>query len=260
MTKKDLMNGDIVVLRSGLVGVVIMNGDTSYLMFQNEGWEDLDIYYDDEMIYTESNPNEEDAIMQVYRTNYGFSFSDYTDNEPIYERDGSWIKPTKEEMVSKAAERKAKYETQMVESRKQIEEARKDLIYIVAQQFYGNRTATEIRRDEVDYFLQGMPSLPKAKPVDRRVVKVPNSDHVVIVYDQNQEDEYVNIEFPEFYAKECAEYQEHTGKELTMHVSCEIPELNFKIHTRCFACRIDHDGVFQSLADGDGKFVTKYFA
>lgn len=57
MTKKDLMNGDIVVLRSGLVGVVIMNGDTSYLMFQNEGWEDLDFYYDDEMIYIESNPD-----------------------------------------------------------------------------------------------------------------------------------------------------------------------------------------------------------
>ena len=108
MTKKDLMNGDIVVLRSGLVGVVIINGDTSYLMFQNEGWEELDDYYNDDMIapdFTEYD-GEPDSIMQVYRTEYGFSFSDFDEYEPIYIRDVNWLRPSKEEMEARAKEKK----------------------------------------------------------------------------------------------------------------------------------------------------------
>ena len=262
MTKKDLMNGDIVVLRSGFVGVVIVNGDTSYLMFQNEGWEDLDEYYDDNMVNTEfidEYDGELDSIMQVYRSEYGFSFSDFDDDEPIYKRDVNWVRPSKEEMEARAKERKEKEEALMAEARKNAAEKRKDLIFVVAQQFYGNRTGTEIERDKVDYFLHGYLDYSFEKPTTNlKIVHVPGSEHVVIVYDQLQEDEYVNVKFPEFYEQEGAEYKEHTGKELTMHVSCEIPELNFKIHTRCFACRIDHNGVLQSLAEGDGKFVEKY--
>lgn len=138
-----------------------------------------------------------------------------------------------------------------------------DRIFIVAQQFYGNRTGTEINREDINYFLKGIlsPELfsGEDKTVDRKVVRVPNTDNIVIVYDQNQEDYYVNVKFPKQYESNAAKYKEHTGREFTMQVSCRIPELDFEIHTRCFACRIDENGEFQSLEKGDGEKIVRFF-
>lgn len=137
-----------------------------------------------------------------------------------------------------------------------------DRIFIVAQQFYGNRTGTEINRGDINFFLKGIlsPELfpGEDKTVDRKIVKVPGSDNIVIVYDQNQEDEYVNVEFPEMFKRHADDYKEHTGREFTMQVSCRIPEIDFEIHTRCFACRIDENGELQSLEDGDGEKLIRY--
>ena len=95
--------------------------------------------------------------------------------------------------------------------------------------------------------------------VDRRIIKVPGSDNVVIVYDQNQEDEYMNVKFPRMLAEDGSKYFENTGHELTRWVSCSIPEIGVELHSRCFACRIDENGELQSLEDGDGDAFVKYF-
>lgn len=136
-------------------------------------------------------------------------------------------------------------------------------IKVVAQHFYGNRTATEIKREDINFFLKGILS-PKLFPnedktIDRKIIRVPNAENLVIVYDQNQEDEYLNVEFPKQLASIGEEYNKHTGKEMTPHISCEIPEINFKIHTRCFACRIDENGELQSLENGDCDKFIEYF-
>lgn len=137
-------------------------------------------------------------------------------------------------------------------------------ISIIAQYFYGNRTGTKVDRDRVDHFLRGNISCEHSDDKDiqnvvRKVISVPGSENVVIIYDQTQEDRYVNIEFPEIYARDGAYYLERWGEELQMHVSCEIPEIGFKIHTRCFACRIDEEGVLQSLEKDDYKLFIHYF-
>ncbi|MDD6467321.1 MAG: hypothetical protein PUF50_03965 [Erysipelotrichaceae bacterium] len=88
------------------------------------------------------------------------------------------------------------------------------------------------------------------KDVERKMVHVPNFEHVVIVYDQKQDDEYVNVKFPEYYAEEGASYKEHWNEELKMIITCKIPEIGFEIHTRRFACRVDENGVLQSLENG----------
>lgn len=139
-----------------------------------------------------------------------------------------------------------------------------DSIFVICQYFYGNRTGTEINRNEVDYFLRGYISreyfrTEDIRDVARRIVHVPTSENIVIVYDQTQEDRYTNEEFPEIYARDGAEYLARWGEELKMHVSCEIPEIGFKIHTRCFACRIGEDGVLQSLEKDDYKHFIEYF-
>ena len=265
MKKENLLCGDIVVTLSGMLGIVIVDDDCNgYIVFQYDGADDLD-NYDENLVYMNGPDEEPDSIMQVYRASWPLSFLNYDDVYPRYERDVNWFAPTQEEMRKSAEERESKRNAELEQRLNAIQENKENrvqdpnLIFVVAQQFYGNRTGTEIERDKVDYFLHGHLDYSFKKPTtDLKIVHVPGSEHVVIVYDQLQEDNYVNVKFPDFYKREGAEYKEHTGKELTMHVSCEIPELNFKIHTRCFACRIDHNGVLQSLAEGDGKFIEKY--
>ena len=135
-------------------------------------------------------------------------------------------------------------------------------IFVIAQGFYGNRTGTEIHREKVDAFLRGNMDgiLDSDEVVDRKIFRVPGAEHIAIVYDQNQEDEYVNVTFPERYAENAEEYRSRTGKEMTMYVTCEIPEIGFKIHTRCFACRIDEGDELHSLEAGDYKHFIQYFA
>ena len=145
-----------------------------------------------------------------------------------------------------------------------INETKNNSIFIIAQYFYGNRTGTEVDRNEVDYFLRGEISREYFQPediqnVERKFIRVPGSENIVIVYDQTQEDEYVNEEFPRYYAEDGAEYLARWGEELKMHVSCEIPEIGFKIHTRCFACRMDDNGILQSLVGDDYKQFINYF-
>ena len=257
MKKNELMTGDIVVMRSGLLAVVIRNSKEDYLMFQNSGWESLTDYTDD-MVYEYDN----DAVMQVYRvTSGGISFFDYEDEEPIYERDYSWVKPT-EEMAASVEVSGIECEAKDTELCIQAEETRKNNISIIAQFYYGNRTGTEVNRDRIDYFLRGHQGYYRPEDIEdvvRKTILVPGTDDIVIVYDQNQEDRYVNVDFPEIYAQDGAKYLDRWGEELKMHVSCEIPEIDFKIHTRCFACRMDENGVFQSLEDADVEKFIRYF-
>lgn len=135
-----------------------------------------------------------------------------------------------------------------------------DVIFVIAQHFYGNRTGTKIRRENINSFLKGIldraPSTGETETVDRKVVKIPGADNVVIVYDQNQEDEYINVKFPE----RAKFHKEKYGEDIEMRTSCEIPEIGFKIHTRCFACRVDEAGQLQSLQREDGEIVMKYLA
>lgn len=258
MTKKDLMTGDIIVNRSGYLGVILKDEDT--VLYQLIGSDSLSEFNDD-LTFDDADYRDGD-IMQVYRNS---SFLDVDNGEafPVYQRDFSWQRPTKEEREAYERRLEEKRRKNLDEMRKKLDSLKADSIFIIAQQFYGNKTATEIKRENVNFFLKGTlsPELfpGEDKTVDRKTVKVPCTDNIVIVYDQNQENEYVNVEFPKQYAELGKEYKEHTGREMTMHVSCEIPELGFKIHTRCFACRIDENGELQSLEKGDSEKFIGYF-
>lgn len=263
MKKEELRTGDIIVNRDGYLGVVLKEED--YILYQEIGMDWLDEFNED-LTFNDDDYRDGD-IMQVFR---GCTFIDLDDNYPHWERDEQWSRPTEEERKEREAqlERQRQEYIEIMRQREaemaeQIAARRKDLISIVTQHFYGNRTGTEIRRDRADHFLRGYIDNSYGPEVIedavRKTVRVPGSEHIVIVYDQTEEDQYVNVEFPELYARNGAKYREHTGKELTMTVSCEIPEIGFKIHTRCFACRIDENGVLQSLEAGDEEKFIHYF-
>ena len=246
MTKKDLMTGDIIVNRGGYLGVVLMEREEIlYQYIGSDPLEDLNI----DLTFIDADYRDGD-IMEVYRDT-NFLDIENGDVYPIYQRDFNWKKATN----------KSKKENQNQGENKM--KVSNDSIKIIAQSFYGNRTATEIKREDINFFLKGIlsPALfPKEdKKVDRKIVRVPNADNIVIVYDQNEEDEYINATFPKSYERNAVKYNERTGKDYTMHITCEIPEINFKIHTRCFACRIGEDGELYSLEKGDSKKFISYF-
>ena len=244
MKKNELMNGDVVVLSSSSVAVVIGSGEDAYLMFQNSGFEFLDDYYNDNLICEDFD----DSIMKVFRSNGGFGFDAINEESPIWERNDAWVRPTVEEHTPVQPQT----------------DKREDLIDVIAQQFYGNCTYTSIRRDDVDFFLKGIISselfCSEDVAVDRRIVRIPGFDNLAIVYDQIQEDRYVQVEFPALLAQKGEHYRQRWGEELPMQVSCKIPQLGFEIHTRCFACRIDEAGNFQSLRLEDSTPVIMCFA
>ena len=66
---------------------------------------------------------------------------------------------------------------------------RKNAINIVAQSFYGNRTATEVSKENIDAFILGYMdnNVPSEKPIDRTIVRIPNTDNIVIVYNKYKE-------------------------------------------------------------------------
>ena len=238
MTKKDLMTGDIIVNRSGYLGVILKDEDM--VLYQTIGYDMLSDFNDD-LTFDDEDYRDGD-IMQVYRGNT-FWDVDNDEDAPVYQRDYNWHRPTAEEREVRERALEEERQKKLAEMR-EVEKNKNEKIFIVAQCFYGNRTGAEINRENINFFLKGILS-PELFPgednkVDRRIVRVPGTDNVVIVYDQNQE-------------KECI------AEGYTKSVSCRIPEIDFEIHTRCFACRIDENGELQSLENDDGEKLIEYF-
>ena len=119
----------------------------------------------------------------------------------------------------------------------------KHLIRIMAQAFYGNRTATEVERGEIDRFVLGYLDknifVDDAR-IDRTIIKVPNTDNIVIVYNKYEEEE----------ARE--------NKMLKPLIV--IPEDNIEIYSRCVICRVDENGEFEDLRKEDFEKFIEFLA
>ena len=276
MKKNELMNGDIVVLSSGTIAVVIGEGNDAYLLYQYGGFEFLDEYYDEDLY----NEIDEDMVMQVFRSNGGFGFEGVDQEVPIWERDEAWECPTEHEREEQHRLAVERYEAECKAAAERRIEARKDLLFIVAQGFYGNRTGTEIRKEDIDRLLPGYHSAdlpaekpnegnlihlkedidrfilgyqtdeyPAEEPIDRSIIHLPGSDSLVLIYNKYQEAE--RLEIKERVFKE----DNYVIKPLAT-----IPELNLEIYSRCIVCRMIADGEFASLEDGDYEIWGRYLA
>ena len=98
MTKKELITGDIIVNRGGFLGVVIKEEIT--ILFQTIGGMDLEELNEDLTVYSE---NRDFDIMEVYRGNT-FLDIDIGEDEPIYQRDVNWVRPSRKERILKVKE------------------------------------------------------------------------------------------------------------------------------------------------------------
>lgn len=126
-----------------------------------------------------------------------------------------------------------------------------ELICIISQAFYGNRTGTEIRRENIDRFILGYQTddFDVTEAIDRTVIHLPGSDNLVLVYNKYQEEERLKV-------KERALREDN----YVIKPLAAIPELNLEIYSRCVVCRMNADGVFESLAEGDFEIWDCYLA
>ena len=126
-----------------------------------------------------------------------------------------------------------------------------NLITIMTQAFYGNRTCTQIRLEELDHFVLGHldSSITVTDPIDRTIIKFPNTDNLVLIYNKHQEKERLaEIEFfrmkDNYHAKPLA----------------TIPELGIVLYSRCIVCRLNEQGELQSLQNDDYKKFIHYLS
>ena len=126
-----------------------------------------------------------------------------------------------------------------------------ELICIIAQAFYGNRTGTEIRRENVNRFILGYQTddFDVTEAINRTVIHLPGSDKLVLVYNEYQEEERLKV-------KECALREDN----YVIKPLAAIPELNLEIYSRCIVCRMNAEGVFESVCENDYEIWGRYLA
>lgn len=131
------------------------------------------------------------------------------------------------------------------------ETTKRELITIMTQAFYGNRTCTEIHPEDIDRFILGYldDSLKMDEPIDRTIIKLPNTDNLVLIYNKYQEEESL-----------CEKERYYQEKKYVFKPLALIPELNLEIYSRCIVCRMDEQGNLQSLQNDDYKKFIHYLA
>lgn len=126
-----------------------------------------------------------------------------------------------------------------------------ELLNVMAQAFYGNRTCTRIKEEDMDHFILGYLdcTLNVTELIDRSIIKVPRTDNVVLVYNKYQEDE------KRAYAEELKDEKGYVLKPLAV-----IPELDLELYSRCIVCRMNEAGEFESLCEEDFEKFIDYMA
>ena len=255
MKKEELTNGSIVVTRDGYLGVVIKydDGDGGYILYQEIGMDDLDLFNDN----LTSEDGEAWDIMEVFGDlsgTYSFYNIESSNPNPDWSRENGWQRPTPKEREARVAEFEKDRQQRLQQEekmRRQAEERRKGLLSIITQAFYGNRTGTEIRPDEVDNFILGhLDSFPWNDSIDRTIIRVPDTEELVIIYNRFQEEK--SLQQKEEWFREDG----YVAKPLAV-----IPEIGLELYSRCIVCRQDPvTGELKSMQDEDYEIACRYLA
>lgn len=257
MKKKDLLSGDIIMQRDGELGIVLVEDDC--ILFQRYGKDELS-FFNDDLTYLDNCEENEEDIIRVYRD---CSFYDIQCNhvEPIFKRDLNDNQVFDIDIIAHTLEVDEKRKKDINYANQKRTYSSNESIKVMAQHLYGNRSINHIHPLTIKPLLIGIYDYRKFsnQEVDLKIVKVPNSNNVVIIYDQIQEDIYLN---PNLTLKQKQDliwfnsYRVRSDKEL---ITCEIKEIDFKIHTNCIACKMDENGQFKSLEDCDILLLLNYF-
>lgn len=118
------------------------------------------------------------------------------------------------------------------------------MIRVVMQAFYGNKNICCIPDDAIDRYIFGVLDkqfvhLIKEEDMDRTIVKIPNTDNLVLIYNKHLEED----------DKKCG-----------IKETANIPEIGLVLHSRCIVCRMNSDGEFENIEREDLKKIDKYLS
>lgn len=121
-----------------------------------------------------------------------------------------------------------------------------ELIRVMIQAFYGNRTITETSGDEIGWLLLGWTGekgIKFGKSIDAdkfaiKKVNIPDTEYMIVYNPVAENDTDERAEKPLGF----------------------IPEIGLEIYSRCLICRRDKDGNYESLKPEDYDVVKKYLA
>lgn len=251
MKREELRNCDLVVLRDGSLGIILERNDEVFILYQEMGFDILDLHYDEDMKEVMDGP--EYDIMQVYHSDYGIvSFATYEDDgDLVFERDENWVRPSEEERAEIDRKRREALEQESARLHERALKTKVNVITVMAQAFYGNRVITETTPDHIDARVLGWTGeiLVKDEKIDRTILPVPGSDQVVLIYNKYQEEK------KRAYREKLIREEGYVLKPLAT-----IPEEGIELYSRCIACRMGKDGTLQSLQPEDGDVLMKYLA
>lgn len=131
-----------------------------------------------------------------------------------------------------------------------------DNMAILVQHFYGNRTVTFISPDDFDAIMLGhldtqlFEKTRDREKIDRTIIRIPDTENLVLVYNKYQEEECLN---------KLQQFIQDINKCKHRFIpSAVIPEMGIVLYSRCIVCRIDEDGTLVSLEQEDCPKVVKY--
>ena len=232
-TKQNLLTGDIIVTRCGELGVVL--AEKEYILYQNDGLDFYDMFTEN-LLSVDEDPKWD--IIKVYRGE-AISFYDYKDEEPIYEREDV---EQVENLMS---------ESLVMDKKMEIEAESSDEIFIIAQALYGNRTGMTMKTNNLDRLILGYTGdeLEIREPVDRTIVKIPDTSNLVIIYNKYQEE--LELEHKEYLLK---------ADNSVLKPLAFIPTERIEIFSRCIVCRMNENGELASLQHEDLEIIWKYLS
>lgn len=131
-----------------------------------------------------------------------------------------------------------------------------DLMTIMAQAFYGNRTVTSICPEEFDAFMLGylnfqmFEKMRDREKIDRTIIRLPGTENLVLVYNKYQEEE--SLKDLQDFIKKIHESRQR------FNPTAVIPELGIVLFSRCVVCRTNNAGELISIEKGDDVTAVKY--
>lgn len=125
---------------------------------------------------------------------------------------------------------------------------KKELIGVIMQALYGNRTYMELDEKELDRVLQGCLTdrISLDYKIDRTIVEIPDSP-CVIVYNKFQEEEMLK------QVERWKEEEDYIATPLAI-----VKEKKIEIYSRCFMCRRNENNELCSILEEDSNLIMKY--
>lgn len=252
--KDDLRSCDVVVRRDGCLGIVVKSGNELVIVYQTGGFDTLDEFDDDLLNATHFEDEIQFDIMVVYRSpGIGNGFELYYEEEQVFCRDETWEDPNIPILEEKHRKERERYDAQRAAkyaAMPKVEKPEQNVIHVMVQAFYGNCVITMVDTKDADRLIHGNPTFMYEK-VDRKTVRVPDHENLVILYDAGEEER-----LRERFAKLMKERRTESGGPKPL---CVIPEYSLELYSRPLACRMDESGKLLSIEQEDIEIICRYF-